>query len=250
MKINSNDDLRYVVRADRIKMAKRLEKDEHTNKDRSELSNESPNLTHSGSSLTPQRMEKIIQRIKDKFYDKEEVLEEIASRTSLVIDAGGGLRSDEDLRVVFESGASMVTGGSIAVKDRELFLSWLEKYGAGRIILGADFRKGRVAVSGWHETTGLALADFINNYREQGIEKVICTDIDRDGMLEGPSFKTYLRIKEKLGSLYLVASGGISEMKDIERLEEAGVEGVILGKALYEKRISLKVLENYIVKNR
>ena len=177
------------------------------------------------------------------------VLEEIASRTSLVIDAGGGLRSDEDLRVVFESGASMVTGGSIAVKDRDLFLGWLEKYGADRIILGSDFRKGKVAVSGWHETTGLALADFINNYREQGIEKVICTDIDRDGMLEGPSIKTYKELKSRDRDLYLIASGGISRMKDIELLAEANIDGVIIGKAIYEGKITLEVLEEYLINN-
>ena len=177
------------------------------------------------------------------------ILEQIASRTSLVIDAGGGLRSDEDLRIVFESGASMVTGGSVAVKDRELFLGWLKQYGPERIILGADFRAGKVAVSGWHEETALDLKEFITDYRTEGIVKVICTDIDKDGMLEGPALETYKTLKTDDSELYLVASGGISKMEDIELLDEAGIDGVIVGKAIYEGKIPLKTLETYILKN-
>jgi phosphoribosylformimino-5-aminoimidazole carboxamide ribotide isomerase len=178
------------------------------------------------------------------------ILEQIAARTALVIDVGGGLRSEKDLHIVFESGASMVTGGSIAVKDRGLFLGWLEKYGPGRIILGADFREGMVAVSGWHEETALELKDFIADYRAEGIEKVICTDIDKDGMLEGPSMRTYQELKDKDSGLYLIASGGISRMEDIKQLDEGGIEGVIFGKAIYEGRISLKALEKYLLINR
>lgn len=177
------------------------------------------------------------------------ILEQIASRTSLVIDAGGGVRSDEDLRIVFESGATMVTGGSIAVKDRELFLKWLDQYGADRIVLGADFRAGKVAVSGWHEATALGLRDFIAGFRTEGVEKVICTDIDKDGMLEGPSLETYKELKAQDNQLYLIASGGISKMKDIELLDEAGIDGVIVGKAIYEGRIKLKTVESYIINN-
>jgi phosphoribosylformimino-5-aminoimidazole carboxamide ribotide isomerase len=175
------------------------------------------------------------------------ILEQIASRTDLVIDVGGGLRSDEDLRIVFESGASMVTGGSIAVKDRELFLGWLKQYGPERIILGADFREGMVAVSGWHEDTALELKAFIADYRSEGIRKVICTDIEKDGMLEGPSLLAYKALKEDDAGLYLVASGGISRMEEIEQLEDEGIDGVIMGKAIYEGRIGLKMLENYIM---
>jgi len=175
------------------------------------------------------------------------VLEQIASRTSLVIDAGGGLRSDEDLRIVFESGASMITGGSIAVKDRELFLGWLKKYGSERIILGADFRAGKVAVSGWHEDTALDLKEFIANYRAEGIKQVICTDIDKDGMLDGPALETYKGLKAKDPELHLIASGGISKMEDIELLDEAGIDGVIIGKAIYEGKIPLNTLESYII---
>jgi len=177
------------------------------------------------------------------------LLEKISSKTSLVIDAGGGLRSDEDLRIVFESGAHMVTGGSIAVTDRELFLGWLEKYGPECIILGADFRDGIIAISGWEEETELGLMDFLSTYVDLGIRKTICTDIALDGMLEGPSFSTYTQINGELESLDLIASGGISEFEQIEKLNEAGISGVIVGKAIYENRIPLKVLENYILIN-
>ena len=178
------------------------------------------------------------------------VLERIATGTSLVIDAGGGLRSDEDLRIVFESGARMVTGGSIAVKDRELFLGWLKQYGPEQIILGADFKAGKVAVSGWHEASGHDLKEFIAGYRAEGIVKVICTDIEKDGMLKGPALETYTELKAEDHALYLVASGGISKMEDIVLLDEAGIDGVIVGKAIYEGKIALKTLESYILNNR
>ncbi|MCK4748108.1 MAG: 1-(5-phosphoribosyl)-5-[(5-phosphoribosylamino)methylideneamino]imidazole-4-carboxamide isomerase [Bacteroidales bacterium] len=185
---------------------------------------------------------------REKHVVNHRVLEQIASKTGLLIDAGGGLRSDEDVRIVFESGARMITGGSVAVKDRLLFLGWLEKYGPGKIILGADFKEGKIAVSGWEEDTSVGLMDFLADFRKEGVEKAICTDILLDGMLEGPSLQTYRKIKEGMGSLHLIASGGISKMEDIEKLDEAAVEGVILGKAIYENRIPLKALENYILK--
>jgi len=175
------------------------------------------------------------------------VLEKIASRTSLVIDAGGGLRSHEDLRIVFESGARMVTGGSIAVKDRPMFLSWLEHYGAERIILGADFKAGKIAVSGWYESTELDLKEFISDYRTQGITSAICTDIEKDGMLSGPALPTYKDLKALDPELYLIASGGISQMKDIISLDEARIDGVIVGKAIYEGKIELKTIKNYLL---
>ncbi len=186
---------------------------------------------------------------REKRVINHRVLEQIASRTSLVIDAGGGLRTDEDVHVVFESGAHMVTGGSIAVKDRPTFMGWLKQYGPERIILGADFKAGKISVSGWHEKTSLDLMEFIADYSEHGIKKAICTDIEKDGMLEGPSMDTYTRIKQEQQSLFLMASGGISNMKDIELLEEAGIDGVIVGKAIYENKISLKTVESYILKN-
>ena len=186
---------------------------------------------------------------REKRVVNHRILEQIATRTSLVIDAGGGLRSNEDLHIVFESGASMITGGSIAVKDRKLFLGWLDQFGPDKIILGADFRDREVAVSGWDEYTALDLMDFISEYRNQGIEKVICTDIDKDGMLEGPSMEIYKELKAEDNQLFLIASGGISNMEDIEHLDEAGIDGVIVGKAIYEGKIPLKTLETYILNN-
>jgi phosphoribosylformimino-5-aminoimidazole carboxamide ribotide isomerase len=177
------------------------------------------------------------------------VLERIATKTGLVIDAGGGLRSQEDVRIIFESGAHMITGGSIAVKDRGMFIDWLTQYGPEKIILGADFKDGKIAVSGWHEETSLDLMEFIKDYCEEGIEKVICTDIQKDGMLEGPSLEMYTRIKREQPSLFLIASGGISSIEDIELLNEKGMNGVIVGKAIYESKISLKTLESYVTEN-
>ncbi len=177
------------------------------------------------------------------------ILEMIASRTGLVIDAGGGLRNDEDVRIAFDSGARMVTGGSVAVKDPGMFLGWLAQYGPGKIILGADFREGKIAVSGWEEDTALGLLDFLMEYTGKGITTAICTDIDLDGMLEGPSLETYRGIRESLPELHLVASGGISRMEDIEQLDREGLDGVIVGKAIYEQRIKLKDLQTYILNN-
>ena len=167
------------------------------------------------------------------------VLEKIAAATSLVIDFGGGVKSDEDLRIAFESGAQMVTGGSIAVRNPELFGCWIEKYGSERIILGADVKERRIAVGGWKEESDVDLFPFLDNYRHQGISKVICTDISRDGMLQGPSLELYKEILEHEPELYLIASGGVSSVDDIYRLEKDGVPAVIFGKALYEGRITL-----------
>lgn len=172
------------------------------------------------------------------------ILEQIASATSLVIDFGGGVKSDDDLRIAFENGAQMVTGGSIAVKNPDLFCHWLQVYGPERIILGADVKEDKIAVNGWKQDSGQDLFPFLQNYTEQGVRKVICTDIGCDGMLQGPSLALYDRILEKHPDLYLIASGGVSGMNDIVALEEAGVPAVIFGKALYEGRISLEELEH------
>ena len=172
------------------------------------------------------------------------VLEQIASATSLVIDFGGGVKSDDDLRIAFENGAQMVTGGSIAVKNPDLFCHWLQVYGPERIILGADVKEDKIAVNGWKQDSGQELFPFLQNYTEQGVRKVICTDIGCDGMLQGPSLALYGRILEKHPDLYLIASGGVSGMNDIAALEEAGVPAVIFGKALYDGRISLEELEH------
>ena len=173
------------------------------------------------------------------------VLEKIAARTSLVIDFGGGLKSDEDLRIAFRSGAAMVTGGSIAVKDRERFLSWIEMYGRDKIILGADVREGKISVSGWQEDSSLELIPFVKFYTEKGINKVISTDIAKDGMLQGPAFALYEDLLQKFPELYLIASGGVASMQDILLLEEKKSPAVITGKAIYEGRINLRELEKF-----
>ena len=176
------------------------------------------------------------------------VLERLASRTRLIIDFGGGLKSDEDLRIAFDCGAQMITGGSIAVKNPERFLTWLEKYGGERVILGADAKDKKIAVSGWEEGTDLDLIPFVKDYREKGVQKIICTDIGRDGMLQGPAIDLYKEIKEEIEGLYVIASGGVSSMADIERLDEAGIPAVIFGKAIYEGRIRMSEIEKYVLK--
>ena len=173
------------------------------------------------------------------------ILETIASKTNLVIDFGGGLKTDEDLKIAFESGAQMITGGSIAVKNQETFLSWIDKFGAEKIILGADAKDRKVAVTGWTEVAEDDVIDFIKFYNEQKVEKVICTDIACDGMLAGPSIELYKEILAAVPGLYLIASGGVSAMKDIIDLDEAGIPAVITGKAIYEDRISLDEIRNY-----
>ena len=170
------------------------------------------------------------------------VLERIASRTSLDIDFGGGIKSDNDLRIAFDSGAKMVTGGSIAVKNPEIFKSWIEKFGRNSIILGADCRDYKIAINGWTENTEEDIFSYINNWRKQGILTVICTDIGKDGMLSGPNIDLYRKIKEQDSEIHLIASGGISCIEDINRLEEAYIPGVVIGKAIYEGKINLKEL--------
>lgn len=177
------------------------------------------------------------------------VLETIASKTDLKVDFGGGLKSNEDLRIAFESGANQITGGSIAVKDSELFETWIRTYGSERIILGADAKNGKIATSGWLESSELDVIPFIATYKAKGISYVICTDISKDGMLQGPSFSLYEAILKKNPNIKLIASGGISKFEELPQLEDLGCEGVIIGKAIYENRISLKELENYIVNN-
>ena len=177
------------------------------------------------------------------------VLEQIASKTSLKIDFGGGLKSDNDLRIAFESGANQITGGSIAVKNVTVFENWISKFGTERIILGADCNNEKIAVSGWQEESELEVLPFIKEYESKGISYVICTDISKDGMLEGPSFDLYERILKNTPNIQLIASGGISTIDELPQLAELGCEGVIIGKAIYENRISLKELENYIIQN-
>ena len=175
------------------------------------------------------------------------VLENIATHTNLTIDFGGGLKTDDDLRIAFESGASMITGGSIAVKNPNQFLSWLNQYGSDKIILGADAKDKKIAVTGWLENTDCQLLDFLADYIGKGVSQVICTDIAKDGMLQGPSTALYQEILAAHPTLWLIASGGVSNMNDIIELDAAGVPAVIFGKAIYEGNITLKEIEQSIV---
>ena len=175
------------------------------------------------------------------------ILEQLASQTSLKIDFGGGLKSDADIKIAFESGANQITGGSIAIKNPILFKEWIAKYGADKIILGADANNEKIAISGWLEDSKEDLIPFIQSYQSNGIQYVICTDIAKDGMLEGPSFDLYKKILSQTTHLKLIASGGISTFDELPKLAEMGCEGTIIGKAIYEGRITLKQLENFII---
>ena len=179
---------------------------------------------------------------KAKHIVNHKVLECIASNTTLTIDFGGGVQSDEDLKIAFDSGAEMVTGGSIAVRNPELFAGWIEKYGSDKIILGADCKDHKIAVSGWQESTAIDIIPFIGDYKAKGVRKIVCTDISKDGMLQGPSVGLYKEILSSFPDLYLIASGGVSRFQDILDLEAAKVPAVILGKAIYENRVTLKEL--------
>ncbi len=175
------------------------------------------------------------------------ILESIATNTTLKIDFGGGLKSDDDLRIAFESGAHQITGGSIAVKNRSVFTKWLAQFGTDKIILGADANNEKIAISGWLEESKEDLIPFIEAYQKEGISYVICTDIAKDGMLEGPSFELYKKILAATPDLKLIASGGISTFDELPKLSEIGCEGTIVGKAIYEGRITLKQIEKFVL---
>ena len=183
---------------------------------------------------------------KSKHIVNHKVLETIASKTSLKIDFGGGLKTNEDLKIAFECGAQQITGGSIAVKSPETFMRWLDQYGSEKIILGADIKGTHIAIEGWLKTSEQTLFDFVHDYKKKGVKYVICTDISKDGMLEGPAFDLYKRLLAK-EEIKLIASGGISKFEELPQLQDLGCEGVIIGKAIYENRISLKQLENYVI---
>ena len=185
---------------------------------------------------------------KSKHIVNYKVLDTIATKTNLKIDFGGGLKSDVDLRIAFESGAKQITGGSIAVKDPATFTSWIKHYGAEKIILGADVKGEYIATDGWLETSDQSLFDFLAHYQGKGIQYTICTDISKDGMLQGPSFDLYQKILSET-EVKLIASGGISQFDELPRLADMGCEGTIIGKAIYENRISLKQLEQFILSN-
>ncbi|MDF2454198.1 MAG: 1-(5-phosphoribosyl)-5-((5-phosphoribosylamino)methylideneamino) imidazole-4-carboxamide isomerase [Cytophagaceae bacterium] len=183
---------------------------------------------------------------KAKKIINQAVLERVASHTQLIIDFGGGIQSHEDIKLAFNSGAKMVTGGSIAVKDPDIFERWLTLYGSEKIILGADVKERMVAISGWEETSKLSLDQLLAKYTVLGAKYAICTDVAKDGLLQGPSIDLYRWIMSAYPSVQLIASGGVSSMKDLEELKEAGVFGTIVGKAFYEGHISLKELASFV----
>lgn len=166
------------------------------------------------------------------------VLNAITNQTNLKVDFGGGLKSNEDLKIAFDNGASQITGGSIAVSNPTLFIEWIQIYGADKIILGADCNLRKIATQGWLENTQIDVVDFIKHYQSKGIQHVICTDISKDGMLQGPADELYNEILSKI-NIQLIASGGISNIEDLKKLKAIGCEGAIIGKAIYEKYISL-----------
>ena len=176
----------------------------------------------------------------------QKVVEHIASNTGLIIDFGGGFKSDEDLKIAFLSGASMVTGGSIAVKSPDTFLRWIEKFGAEKIILGADAKNDMIAVAGWQQSTETDIFEFIDSWYLKGIRKIISTDISRDGMLQGASTALYQKILLSVPDAFLIASGGVSSMADILELQNAGIPAVITGKAIYEGRITMDQIREFL----
>jgi len=174
------------------------------------------------------------------------VLENITNQTSLHVDFGGGVQSDQDIQIAFDCGAKQITGGSIAVKNPEIFEKWLKNYGSEKIILGADVKNEYIAVGGWEETSQLSLWDFLANYTQKTVRYTICTDVSKDGLLQGTATDLYRRMKEKFAELQIIASGGVSGVADLEELEKIGVFGVIIGKAIYENKISLADLKRFL----
>ncbi len=173
------------------------------------------------------------------------VLETIAAKTSLIIDFGGGIKKEEDVQIVFDSGAALATVGSIAVKDEERFVSWLQQFGADKFLLGADVKDEKIAIGGWLETTDIWIYDFIEKYINHGVQKIFCTDVSKDGKLQGPSTELYKNILTKFSKLHFIASGGVSSTKDLEELQNIGCSAAIVGKAIYEGRISLEELKQF-----
>ena len=177
------------------------------------------------------------------------VLEKLAANTGLKIDFGGGLKSDADLKIAFECGAQQITGGSVAVNNPEMFKRWVVEYGSEKIILGADVKGDFIAVNGWMDTSEESIVPFVKKHLNAGVEYVVCTDISKDGMLEGPAFALYESLLLAFPKIKLIASGGLSNISELHRLADLGCDGVIIGKAIYEKKISLRYLESYIIEN-
>lgn len=187
---------------------------------------------------------------KQKHIVNYAVLEKIASKTKLEIDFGGGLQSDKDLQIAFESGAKQITGGSIAVKNPDLFFEWIKKFGSEKIILGADAKDKKIAVSGWQESSGIDIFEFLEEYTNKGVKYCISTDVAKDGMMQGPSTELYKEIKKLFPLLQIIASGGVSQIADIEQLADLNIFGVIVGKAIYEGKITMRMINEFYKKNR
>ena len=179
---------------------------------------------------------------KSKHIVNEAVLKAITSETNLTVDFGGGIKTDEDIEKAFAAGAAMVTVGSVAVTNPDLFMGWLEKYGAERMILGADVRHGTISINGWKEDSCEDLLPFLRKYVETGVKNVLCTEISKDGTLTGPAIDLYKRVMDAYPELHLIASGGVSSKEDIDALDAAGIPAVVFGKAIYEGRIDLREL--------
>ena len=179
---------------------------------------------------------------KSKHIVNDDVLRRITSETSLIVDFGGGIKTGEDIEKAFEAGASMVTVGSIAVTQPQLFISWLNQYGADKMILGADVRNGMISINGWKEDSTEELLPFLKKYIDAGVKNVLCTEISKDGTLQGPAVMLYKEVMKAYPQLHLIASGGVSRKEDIEELEREGIPAVVFGKAIYEGRIDLKEL--------
>lgn len=171
-------------------------------------------------------------------------LETVAGKTNLIIDFGGGIKKEKDVRIVFDSGAALATIGSIASENENEFMNWVEKFGAGKFFLGADVKNEKIAIHGWQKITDTSVYDFVKNYIDKGIKQIFCTDVSKDGKLQGPALDLYKKILEKFPEIYFVASGGISSLKDLEELRTIGCSAAIIGKAIYENKILLKDLRN------
>lgn len=187
---------------------------------------------------------------RSKHVVNHKVLERMAQATNLIIDFGGGIKTDEDIRIATENGAQMVTVGSVAVTQPELFLGWLQQLGSERIILGADVKNGRISINGWKEDSSDELIPFLDKYIQKGVQKVLCTEISKDGTLQGPATALYREIMTQFPQCHLIASGGVSSMNDLKELDQAGIPAVVFGKAIYEGRIALKDLALWMEENR
>lgn len=183
---------------------------------------------------------------KSKHIVNTEVLQAITKTTHLCVDFGGGIKTDKDIETAFENGAEMVTVGSIAVTNPELFIAWLQKYSAERLILGADVRNGKISINGWKEDSTEDLLPFLKKYIEAGVKNVLCTEISKDGTLQGPAIELYRSVMKEYPDLHLIASGGVSSIEDIQALNEAGIPAVVFGKAIYEGKINLKELWDWL----